>query len=124
MIRILLCCTVCLLAAGCQSGGRNSGIKVLIGATAITGPGAAPVEDYVIVVSGDTIRSAGLRKDIPMPQDSERTDLSGKWIVAAGNGRIAAGQPADLVIFNAAPNGGVPAVDVPISRRLIRGQWN
>ena len=119
---IILLAIACLLTAGCSN--ENSGTKVLIGATAITAPGATPVEDYVIVISGDTIRAAGVRKDVPMPQDSERTNLAGKWVVAVGNGRIAAGQPADLVILNAAPNGGVPDADAPVNRRLTRGLWN
>src|SRR5581483_8795582 len=72
-----------LLLAGCQ----KSDTRVFIGGTAVTAPGAPPIEDSVIVVSGHTIRAVGKRRDVPVPQDSERTDASGKWIVAANGGR-------------------------------------
>ena len=52
----------------------------------------------------------------------ERTDLTGKWVVPVAGGRIAPGEPADLFILNAAPNGS-PAIGAP-SRRMIHGQWN
>lgn len=119
---VAVCLFTCLLAASCQSGNQVSGLKVLIGANAILQAGANPVQDSVIVVSGAKIRAAGLRKDVPIPQDSERTDLTGKWVVPVAGGRLAPGEPADLFILNAAPNGS-PAIGAP-SRRMIHGQWN
>jgi imidazolonepropionase-like amidohydrolase len=117
-----LLAAVCLLAAGCQSGNQVSGLKVLIGATAIMQAGGNPVQDAVIVISGSTIRAAGVRKDVPIPQDSERTDVTGKWVVPVAGGRIAPGEPADLFILNSGPNGS-PAVG-GVGRRMIHGQWN
>jgi predicted amidohydrolase YtcJ len=113
---------VCLICFGCQSGNQVSGLKVLIGATAILQAGGNPVQDAVIVIDGATIRAAGERKDVPIPQDSERTDLTGKWVVPVAGGRIAPGQPADLFILNTGPNGS-PAVGTP-SRSMTHGQWN
>jgi cytosine/adenosine deaminase-related metal-dependent hydrolase len=100
-----------LLLAACQ----RSDVKVLIGATTVTAPGAAPIEDSVIVVAGRTIRSVGLRQDVPVTQDSERTDLRGKWVAPADGARIAPGEPANLVVLDHA-NGAVV-------RRLTDGQW-
>jgi imidazolonepropionase-like amidohydrolase len=113
---------ICLLMPGCQSANQVSGLKVLIGATAIMQAGSNPVQDTVIVISGATIRAAGVRKNVPIPQDSERTDLTGKWVVPVAGGRIAPGESADLFILNAGPNG-APAVG-GVSRRMIHGQWN
>jgi hypothetical protein len=113
---------LCLLSAACHTGNQVSDLKVLIGATAIMQAGANPVQDTVIVISGATIRAAGERKDVPIPQDSERTDLTGKWVVPVSGGRIAAGEPADLFILNTGPNGS-PAVG-GVTRRMTHGQWN
>jgi predicted amidohydrolase YtcJ len=117
-----LLAAVCLICFGCQSGNQVSGLKVLIGATAILQAGGNPVQDAVIVIDGATIRAAGERKDVPIPQDSERTDLTGKWVVPVAGGRIAPGQPADLFILNTGPNGS-PAAGTP-SRSMTHGQWN
>ncbi len=120
--------TACALAlfglclAGCQAGNQVSDLKVLIGATVVMQAGTNPVQDAVIVISGATIRAAGLRKDVPIPQDSERTDLTGKWVVPVSGGKIAVGEPADLFVLNASPSG-APAVGAP-SRHMIHGQWN
>jgi imidazolonepropionase-like amidohydrolase len=113
---------VCLLTLACQSGNQVSDLKVLIGATAILQAGTNPIQDAVIVISGTKIRAAGIRKDVPIPQDSERTDLTGKWVVPTQGGRIAPGESADLFILNSGPNG-APALG-GVSRKMIHGQWN
>jgi imidazolonepropionase-like amidohydrolase len=79
--------------------------------------------DSVIVVAGRSVRSVGLRKDIPIPQDSERTDFSGKWIVPAPGARIAAGKSADLLVLDHAPDGAAPVNSGDVSRRLTAGGW-
>ncbi len=122
MFRLLCAIAACVVMAGCQAGNQVSDLKVLIGATAVIQAGQNPIQDSVIVISGATIRAAGLRKDVPIPQNSERTDLTGKWVVPAQGGRLASGEPADLFVLNAGPNGG-PAADGP-SRRMVHGQWN
>ena len=99
----------CLMAVACQ----KSDVKVLIGATAITAPGAASIEDSVIVVAGGRIRAIGARKDVPIPQDSERLDLTGKQIAPAEGARIAVNESADLEITGPG-----------FSRRMVHGQWN
>jgi hypothetical protein len=113
---------LCLMCAACQSGNQISGLKVLIGGTAILQAGTNPLQDTVIVINGATIRAVGVRKDVPIPQDSERTDLTGKWVVPVSGGRLAPGENADLFILNASPSGS-PAVGPP-ARRMIHGQWN
>jgi hypothetical protein len=119
MIRLLAAVTGVLVLAGCQ----KSEVKVLIGATTIAAPGAQPIEDSVIVVAGGSVRSVGLRKDIPIPQDSERTDLSGKWVVPAPGARIAVGERANLLVLGHAPNGSVPMNPGDVLRRFADGGW-
>ncbi|MEP6716450.1 MAG: hypothetical protein ABJC09_12845 [Terriglobia bacterium] len=92
-----------LAAAWILSGCQTGDVKVLIGGTAIVAPGAQPIEDSVIVVERNRIRAVGMRKDIPIPQDSQRSDLTGKWIVPAEGARLAPGEPANYRILDRAP---------------------
>src|ERR1700730_16900134 len=54
---------------------------VLKGATVIDGSGKAPVQDAVIVVEGDKIKSVG-GKGTSYPSDATVLDLSGKFVIA------------------------------------------
>ena len=83
----------------------NDRLKVLIGATTIVAPGAQPIEDSIVVIAGPKIRAVGERKDIPVPQASDRTDLTGEWIVPADGSRIEVDEIANLLILKHAPNG-------------------
>jgi hypothetical protein len=98
-------------------------VKVLIGATAITAPGEPPIEDSVIVINGSKIRSAGPRKDIPVPQASDRTDLTGEWVVPADGSRIEPGETANLRILRHAPNGIQPAAPADVGASIVAGEW-
>jgi hypothetical protein len=113
MLRRVMLASAILLLAGCQ----RSDVKVLIGGAVVTAPGAPPIEDGVIVVAGRKIRSVGARKDIPIPQDSERTDLTGKWVAADAGGRIAPGEPANLAVLDSPQHG------APVVRRMVDGEW-
>lgn len=112
MLKLLVTLASFLLLAACQ----KSDTKILIGATAIIADGAPPLADSVIVVSGKTIRAVGLQKDVPIPQDSERTDLAGKWVIAEPGARLTPGAPASLLVLDHAPPAG------PV-RRMTSGQW-
>jgi hypothetical protein len=119
MIRSVAAVVGILLLTGCQ----RSDVKVLIGATTIVAPGAQPLADSVIVVAGRSVQSVGLRKDVPIPQDSERTDLSGKWVVPAPGTQIAPGKNANLLVLEHAPKGAAPVSPGDVSRRLTDGVW-
>ena len=99
-----------LLVAGCQ----RSDVKVLVGATAIVAPGAQPIEDSVVIVAGRRIRSVGMRRDIPIPQDSERVDLTGKQIVPGDGSRIAVGEDSNIVVLDSTGK---------VTRHLVDGVW-
>jgi hypothetical protein len=98
-------------------------VKVLIGATTIPAPGEPPIEDSVIVVRGSKIRSVGPRKDVPVPQASDRTDLTGEWVVPAEGSRIEPGETANLRILRHAPNGIQPAAPGDLGASLVAGEW-
>lgn len=118
-MRTALLAAACLFLTACQ----HADLKVLIGATTVVAPGAQPIEDSVIVIAGGRIRSAGLRKNVPIPQDSERMDLKGKWIVPAEGARIAVNESADLMVLDRAPNGSAPGRASDIGRRMLHGEW-
>jgi hypothetical protein len=115
VFRILLV----ILAASLFSGCQQSATKVLIGGTLRITAEAAPIEDSIIVISGSTIRAVGLRKDVPVPQDSERVDTVGKWILPGGPEPIAAGQPASLRLYDRDPQSGTQPV-----RTMKLGIWD
>jgi len=98
-------------------------LKVLIGATTIVAPGAQPITDSIIVIAGSKIRSVGMRKDVPVPQASDRTDLTGSWIVPAKGSRIAVDEPADLVILHHAPSGNDVSAPGETGASLVNGEW-
>jgi hypothetical protein len=113
---------ISLLLAGCQTRPAVK-LKVLIGATTIVAPGAQPIEDSIIVIAGDKIRSVGMRKDVPVPQASDRTDLTGEWVVPAKGARIAIDQTANLIVLHKAPNGTDPANPADAGARIVAGEW-
>jgi len=115
-----------LLLAGCQKhdvGIKGARLKVLIGATTITEPGVPPIEDSIVVISGSKIQSVGARKDVPVPQASDRTDLTGSWIIPADGSRIERGETANLIILHHPPNGDDPAHASDASSRIVAGEW-
>jgi hypothetical protein len=117
MLKIMVAAALAVSLTSCQ----NSDTKILIGATTITGTGVAPIPLSVIVVAGKTIRAVGTQKDVPIPQDSERLDLAGKWIVPQPGGRIAAGEPASFLVLDRAPIN--PELPGAATKRMIDGVW-
>lgn len=114
-----------LLAIFLLSACKNSDVrfKVLIGATTVAGPGEKPIEDSVVVIAGSKIRSVGERKDVPIPQNSDRIDLKGKWLVPASGSVIGREEIANLLVLDHAPNGVVPANSADVGARLVAGEW-
>jgi imidazolonepropionase-like amidohydrolase len=73
---------LCLLGAltGCKNNIEESRVKAIIGAVLIDGNGGPPITDSVVVVAGSKIRGAGLRANVPIPQEADKIDGSGKFI--------------------------------------------
>ena len=54
--------------------------RALVGATLIDGTGRAPLRDAVVVVRGGEIDCAGSRRECPVPEGVDVTDVAGNWI--------------------------------------------
>jgi hypothetical protein len=122
MQRALVPIVVFLALIGCQKKPAER-LKVLIGATTIVSPGAQPIDDSIVVIAGSKIRSVGMRKDVPVPQASDRTDLSGAWIVPAKGSRIAIDETANLVIYHHAPTADEISNPQDEGARIVAGEW-
>ncbi|HWE49850.1 MAG TPA: hypothetical protein VG273_08680 [Bryobacteraceae bacterium] len=104
-------------------GNTDVKYKVLIGATTVTALGAKPIEDSVVLIGGSKIRAVGERKDVPIPQNSDRTDLTGKWIVPAAGSTIESGGIANLLVLDHPPAGVVPTNPGDVGASLVAGEW-
>ncbi len=106
--------TILLVLSGCQDQSERP-IKAIVGATLHDGTGAAPLLDSVIVVDGSRIRAAGPRASVPIPQDSQRVDGTGKTVTPAREGAvIAAGRPANLFMLTS---------DGKVELAMKEGRW-
>ncbi len=122
MCKKLAWVTVLFLLAGCQKK-PDVRLKVLIGATTIVAPGAKPIDDSIIVIAGNKIRSVGMRKDVPVPQSSDRTDLTGAWVVPSPGSRIAVDEPANMIVLHHPPKGIEAANPADVGARIVAGEW-
>jgi imidazolonepropionase-like amidohydrolase len=124
--RILLV-ALCLLFTACESKSTSTGdspsIKVLIGATVLPVQGGRPLLDSVIVIEDGKIRAVGERKYIPIPQDSERSDVTGMWFLPEPGKTLIAGQPADMLVMDGAPVGDVFPNSEYVRHRIKAGVW-
>lgn len=120
-MRILHVLFPALLLTACQK--QDVRLKVLIGETAIVAPDSQPIQDAIIVIAGQKVRSVGMRKDIPVPQNSDRTDLTGEWVVPTNGGRIAVGEPANMAVLKHAPNGVIAANPADVGATIKDGEW-
>jgi hypothetical protein len=107
-----------VLAVGCQQK-LAPPVKVLAGGTTIVSPGATPIEDSVVIIAGPKIQSVGTQKDVNVPKASDRTDLTGKWVVPAAGASIAPGARANLVILTHPPNGKTSDA----TALIVDGEW-
>src|SRR5262245_19443240 len=53
----------------------------IAGARLIDGTGAPPIDDAVVIVDGDRIRSAGPRARVPVPRGATVVDATGKFLL-------------------------------------------
>lgn len=62
-------------------GGRRTGTFAFTGATLIDGTDKAPVVNATVVVQDGKIAAAGAADDVKVPDDAQRIDVSGKYII-------------------------------------------
>jgi imidazolonepropionase-like amidohydrolase len=58
-------------------------MKAVVGAVLLDGLGGPPLSDSVVVVAGDRIREAGARSTVLIPEEADKIDGSGKFLVPA-----------------------------------------
>ena len=91
-----------LLLAGCVHP-DDSGVQVIVGAKLDPGPGLAPVEYSVVVVSGGKFKAVGPQSSTPVPIGAKMTQGSGMTIEPIPGGEpIEPGRPANLILKGAA----------------------
>src|SRR4030095_16895843 len=76
---VLLCLTVTLLPA--RAGAQRNSLLVIQGGTLIDGTGRPPIEDAVIVVEGDRIKTIGKRGEVTAPRGARVIDVKGKTLL-------------------------------------------
>ena len=89
-----------------------SGVKAIVGAKLIAGPGREPIEYSVVVIEGGKITAAGAQSAIPVPKGSAITGGMGMTIEPEpGGDPIEAGRAANLILKGAG------------ERRMHNGEW-
>jgi len=71
---------LCLLLLGSAVAGADQEHIALVGATAVTATGEAPINDSVILLSDGRIQQIGTRGGVTIPDTYQQIDVSGKWI--------------------------------------------
>ena len=75
---------IALAAAACQTAQQPdtaADTTVITGATVIDGASSAPIENAVLVIEGDTIRSIGAQGSVEIPAGARTIDATGKTIM-------------------------------------------
>jgi imidazolonepropionase-like amidohydrolase len=75
---LLLSISLC----ACKSADEGH-MKAIVGAILIDGLGGPPLSDSVVVVAEDRIREAGARSTVLIPEEADKIDGSGKFLVPA-----------------------------------------
>jgi len=63
-----------------EEGGRE---RAILGAVLIDGAGGPPLADSVVLIGGGRIRAVGRRSEVPIPDNADRINGSGKYLVPA-----------------------------------------
>jgi hypothetical protein len=97
---------ICLLAS-CGSPSESSPVKVIVGAQLDPGRDQPRLEHSVIVIRDGKFQAVGPQQSTPVPKGAQITSGMGKLVAPAPGTAtvirvIAAGEPADLVLRDAA----------------------
>jgi len=104
MRRSIILLTIALLAS-CGSPSDGSSIKVIVGAQLDPGHNNPRLEHSVIVIRDGKFQAVGPQASTPVPKGAQITSGMGKLVTPVpGTDLIAPGEPADLVLRDAATN--------------------
>ena len=93
------------LLASCGSPSDSSPVKVIVGAKLDPGRDNPRLEHSVIVIRDGKFQAVGPQASTPVPKGAQITSGMGKLVTPApSSALIAAGEPADLVLRDAATN--------------------
>jgi len=93
------------LLASCGSPSDSSPVRVIVGAKLDPGHGNPRLEHSVIVIRDGKFQAVGPQSSTPVPKGAQITSGMGKLVTPApSSSLIAAGEPADLVLRDAATN--------------------
>ena len=56
-------------------------VLALVGGILIDGTGAPPVSGAIIIINGERIAAVGLEGELKIPEEAEKIDVTGKWIL-------------------------------------------
>jgi hypothetical protein len=94
-----------VLLASCGSPSDSSPVKVIGGAKLDPGHDSPRLEHSVIVIRDGKFQAVGPQQSTPVPKGAQMISGMGKLVTPApSSGLIAPGQPADLVLRDAATN--------------------
>jgi len=91
-------------------------MKAILGAVLLDGLGGPPLSDSVVVVAGERIREAGARSAVLIPEEADKIDGSGKYLVptpidiSAQKSRAVHLTNADKAALEAARDAGNPII--------------
>ena len=114
--KVLIACSALLIAcaaAPTAQRGNAGPVTAIVGARLVDGTGAPPVNDSVILVSGDRITAAGPRARVHVPQGATVVNATGKTVIPGlVDVHCHLNQPADVMrkLLPVALNWGVTTI--------------
>lgn len=72
-----------LWLCACKPDEDESHMKAIVGAVLIDGAGGPPLSDCAVVTSGERIREVGARAAVSIPEQAEKIDGAGKFVIPA-----------------------------------------
>jgi imidazolonepropionase-like amidohydrolase len=110
-----------LLLCACKPP-EDSHMKVIIGAVMIDGLGGPPVSNSVVVVAAAEIRDAGTSSNVPIPEEADKIDGSGRFLVPGLVDVCPQAEPPAVsqAAFEAARERGKPALAVATTESEIQ----
>jgi imidazolonepropionase-like amidohydrolase len=81
--RVVWTALACALVLSASVAGQDAKQKVLAvtGARLIDGTGAPPIDNAVIIITGDRFTAVGRRGDVSIPAEAEMIDVKGKTVI-------------------------------------------
>ena len=83
--------------SACKPAAEEERQRAIVGAVLIDGAGGPPLADSVVVIGGGRIQAVGRRSETPIPDNADRINGSGKYVVPALVDLCDRAEPAGLL---------------------------